>query len=67
MLKNTLARFALAASLLTVPACADRGTPQIVAVPAIVPSASEEQLAGLVTRDSMVGTGFPKRPDEATK
>jgi nitrile hydratase len=28
---------------------------------------SEEQLAGLVTRDSMVGTGFPKRPDEATK
>ena len=35
MLKNTLARFALVASLLTVPACADRGTPQIVAVPAM--------------------------------
>jgi uncharacterized protein len=34
MWKNTLARFALAASLLTVPACADRGAAQIVAVPA---------------------------------
>jgi nitrile hydratase subunit alpha len=26
---------------------------------------SEERLASLVTRDSMIGTGFPKRPDEA--
>jgi nitrile hydratase subunit alpha len=26
---------------------------------------SEEQLAQLVTRDSMVGTGLPKKPDEA--
>jgi nitrile hydratase len=25
---------------------------------------SEEQLAGLVTRDSMIGTGLPKQPDE---
>jgi nitrile hydratase len=25
---------------------------------------SEEQLAGLVTRDSMVGTGLPKSPAE---
>ena len=28
---------------------------------------SEDRLADLVTRDSMVGTGFPKRPDEAAK
>jgi uncharacterized protein len=35
MLKNILARFALAASLLSLPACADRGAPQIVAVPAV--------------------------------
>lgn len=35
MWKNTLARFVLAASLLAVPACADRGSPQIVAVPAV--------------------------------
>jgi nitrile hydratase len=28
---------------------------------------SEEQLANLVTRDSMVGTGVPKRADEAAK
>lgn len=37
MLKNTLARFVLAASLLSLPslsACADRGAPQVVAVPA---------------------------------
>jgi nitrile hydratase subunit alpha len=27
---------------------------------------SEERLADLVTRDSMIGTGFPKRPDEVT-
>ena len=27
---------------------------------------SEEELARLVTRDSMLGTGFPKRPDELT-
>lgn len=27
---------------------------------------SEEKLAELVTRDSMIGTGFPKRPDEVT-
>ena len=26
---------------------------------------SEEKLASLVTRDSMIGTGFPKRPGEA--
>jgi nitrile hydratase len=26
---------------------------------------SEEQLAGLVTRDSMIGTGLPKQPGEA--
>jgi nitrile hydratase subunit alpha len=26
---------------------------------------SEEKLAALVTRDSMIGTGLPKRPDEA--
>jgi nitrile hydratase len=26
---------------------------------------SEEQLAALVTRDSMIGTGFPKRPEAA--
>ena len=32
MLKNTLARIALAASLLAAPACADRGAPQLVAV-----------------------------------
>jgi nitrile hydratase len=25
---------------------------------------SEERLAGLVTRDSMIGTGLPKRPEE---
>jgi nitrile hydratase len=25
----------------------------------------EARLAGLVTRDSMIGTGLPKRPDEA--
>jgi len=25
---------------------------------------SEEQLAGLVTRDSMIGTGLPKQPHE---
>jgi nitrile hydratase len=25
---------------------------------------SEEQLASLVTRDSMVGTGLPKSPDQ---
>lgn len=35
MLKNTLARFAIAASLLAVPACADRGAPQIIAVPSV--------------------------------
>src|SRR5262245_9425712 len=35
MLKNTLARFALVGSLLAIPACADRGAPQIVAVPAV--------------------------------
>jgi uncharacterized protein YggE len=34
MLKNTLARFAIITSLIAVPACADRGAPQIVAVPA---------------------------------
>ena len=28
---------------------------------------SEDRLADLVTRDSMVGTGLPKRPDEATR
>ena len=27
---------------------------------------SEEQLAALVTRDSMIGTGFPRRPEELT-
>jgi nitrile hydratase len=27
---------------------------------------SEERLAELVTRDSMIGTGFPKRPEEMT-
>ena len=26
---------------------------------------SEQRLAALVTRDSMIGTGLPKRPDEA--
>jgi nitrile hydratase len=25
---------------------------------------SEEKLAGLVTRDSMIGTGLPKKPSE---
>lgn len=35
MMNKTLARLALAASLLTVPACADRGASQIVAVPAV--------------------------------
>jgi uncharacterized protein YggE len=35
MLKHTLVRLALAASLLSVPACADRDTPQVVAVPAM--------------------------------
>ena len=25
---------------------------------------SEEQLAELVTRDSMIGTGFPRRPEK---
>lgn len=34
MLKPTLARLALAASLLSIPACADRGAPQVVAIPA---------------------------------
>jgi uncharacterized protein YggE len=34
-MKNTLARFLLAASLLSVPACADRSSPQVVAVPAV--------------------------------
>jgi nitrile hydratase len=28
---------------------------------------TEEQLAGLVTRDSMVGTGLAKSPAEATR
>jgi nitrile hydratase len=28
---------------------------------------SEERLADLVTRDSMVGTGFPKRPGDLAK
>jgi hypothetical protein len=28
---------------------------------------SEEQLAALVTRDSMIGTGDPLRPGEAKK
>jgi nitrile hydratase len=28
---------------------------------------SEERLAGLVTRDSMVGTGLPKSPEEAVR
>jgi len=28
---------------------------------------SEEQLADLVTRDSMVGTGFPKPSDEVAR
>ena len=28
---------------------------------------SEERLAGLVTRDCMIGTGLPKRPEEATR
>ncbi|WP_315779490.1 MULTISPECIES: nitrile hydratase subunit alpha [unclassified Bradyrhizobium] len=28
---------------------------------------SEEQLAELVTRDSMIGTGLPKRPDEVQR
>jgi nitrile hydratase subunit alpha len=28
---------------------------------------SEERLAGLVTRDCMIGTGLPKRPDEAAR
>jgi len=27
---------------------------------------TEERLAELVTRDSMVGTGLPKAPDEVT-
>ena len=27
---------------------------------------SEQRLAELVTRDSMIGTGLPKRPDEAS-
>jgi nitrile hydratase len=27
---------------------------------------SEERLAALVTRDSMIGTGLAKRPDEVT-
>jgi nitrile hydratase len=26
---------------------------------------TEEQLAALVTRDCMIGTGLPKRPEEA--
>jgi nitrile hydratase len=26
---------------------------------------SEDKLASLVTRDAMIGTGLPKRPDEA--
>src|ERR1043165_6091460 len=34
MLKNTIARLALVASLLAIPACGDRAAPQIVAVPA---------------------------------
>ena len=33
---------------------------------AIRGEAGEERLADLVTRDSMIGTGFPKRPDEVT-
>jgi nitrile hydratase subunit alpha len=28
---------------------------------------SEDQLAALVTRDSMIGTGMPKRPEEAVR
>ena len=28
---------------------------------------SEDQLAELVTRDSMIGTGLAKRPDEVTR
>jgi uncharacterized protein YggE len=35
MMKNTLARLVLLASLLSVPACADRAAPQAVAVPAV--------------------------------
>lgn len=35
MLKSSLARFALAASLFAVPACSDRSAPQIVAIPAV--------------------------------
>jgi nitrile hydratase len=27
---------------------------------------SEERLAGLVTRDCMIGTGLPKRPEEVS-
>lgn len=34
-MKHSLARLALAASLLSIPACADRSTPQVVAVPAV--------------------------------
>jgi nitrile hydratase subunit alpha len=33
--------------------------------PAGTDGASEENLAGLVTRDSMIGTGFPRRPEAA--
>jgi nitrile hydratase subunit alpha len=33
--------------------------------PAGTDGASEETLAGLVTRDSMIGTGFPRRPEAA--
>jgi nitrile hydratase len=32
--------------------------------PAGTESWSEERLAELVTRDSMIGTGFAKRPEE---
>ena len=32
--------------------------------PAGTESWSEEQLADLITRDSMIGTGLPKRADE---
>jgi nitrile hydratase len=28
---------------------------------------SEEELAGLVTRDSMIGTGLPKQPDQVRR
>jgi nitrile hydratase len=33
--------------------------------PAGTDGVSEENLAALVTRDSMIGTGFPRRPEAA--